>query len=116
MEAWVRWNSAFRAPAGEKNEITYGRLCQHMMVVLYLLYTQPQISFKNSITTLRDAWYEVCDMNSHITWPYQIADHHCKITWVYNGVAAQAVLYTRSSVTGVDENSCFYLISVQYIQ
>ena len=52
-------------------------------------------------------------MDSHITWPYQIADHHCSITWVYNEVAAQAVLYTRSSV---DENSCFYLISVQYIQ
>ena len=27
-------------------------------------------------------WYEVCDIDSHITWPYQIADHHCRITWV----------------------------------
>ena len=23
-------------------------------------------------------------MDSYITWPYQIADHHCRITWVYN--------------------------------
>ena len=23
-------------------------------------------------------------MGSHITWPYQIADHYCRITWVYN--------------------------------
>ena len=25
-------------------------------------------------------------MDSHITWPYQIADHHCRITWVYNKI------------------------------
>ena len=31
-------------------------------------------------------WYEVCDMDSYITSPYQIADHHCMITWVYNKV------------------------------
>ena len=29
-------------------------------------------------------WYEVCDTDSCITWPYQIADHNCRITWVYN--------------------------------
>ena len=23
-------------------------------------------------------------MDSNITWPYQIADHNCRITWVYN--------------------------------
>ena len=23
-------------------------------------------------------------MDSYITWPYQIADHYCRITWVYN--------------------------------
>ena len=23
-------------------------------------------------------------MNRYITWPYQIADHNCRITWVYN--------------------------------
>ena len=23
-------------------------------------------------------------MNSYITWPYQIADHNCRITLVYN--------------------------------
>ena len=23
--------------------------------------------------------YEVCDMNCYITWPYQIADHYCRI-------------------------------------
>ena len=23
-------------------------------------------------------WYEVCDTDSYITWPYQIADHNCK--------------------------------------
>ena len=23
-------------------------------------------------------------MDSYITWPYQIADHSCRITWVYN--------------------------------
>ena len=23
-------------------------------------------------------------MDSQITKPYQIADHHCRITWVYN--------------------------------
>ena len=23
-------------------------------------------------------------MDSYITWPYQIADYHCRITWVYN--------------------------------
>ena len=23
-------------------------------------------------------------MDSYITWPYQIADHCCRITWVYN--------------------------------
>ena len=23
-------------------------------------------------------------MDSHITWPYQIADHNCRITMVYN--------------------------------
>ena len=28
--------------------------------------------------------YEVCDMDSSTTWPYQIADHHCRITCVYN--------------------------------
>ena len=25
-----------------------------------------------------------CDTDSYITWPYQIADHNCRITWVYN--------------------------------
>ena len=29
-------------------------------------------------------WYEVCDTDSYITWPYEIADHTCRITWVYN--------------------------------
>ena len=28
--------------------------------------------------------YEVSHMDSYITWPYQIADHHCRIIWVYN--------------------------------
>ena len=28
--------------------------------------------------------YEVCDTDSYITWPYQIADHYCRNTWVYN--------------------------------
>ena len=23
-------------------------------------------------------------MDSHITWPYQIPDHHCRVMWVYN--------------------------------
>ena len=23
-------------------------------------------------------------MDSYITWPYQIADHNCRITWVHN--------------------------------
>ena len=23
-------------------------------------------------------------MDSYITWPYQIADHYCRITYVYN--------------------------------
>ena len=25
-------------------------------------------------------------MDSHITLPYQIADHHCMIKWVYNKI------------------------------
>ena len=28
--------------------------------------------------------YEACDTDSYITWPHQIADHNCRITWVYN--------------------------------
>ena len=28
--------------------------------------------------------YVVCDTDSYVTWPYQIADHnYCRITWVY---------------------------------
>ena len=42
-------------------------------------------------------------MDSHITWPYQITDHLCRIIWVYNKVAAQVVLDTRTSVTRVDK-------------
>ena len=34
--------------------------------------------------------YEVCDMDSYITWPYQIADHYCKITRMYNKNTATA--------------------------
>ena len=34
-------------------------------------------------------WYEVCDMDSYITWPYHIADHYCRITWVYNETISQ---------------------------
>ena len=28
-------------------------------------------------------------MDSYITWPYQIADHNCRITWVYNNKRGQ---------------------------
>ena len=37
-------------------------------------------------TQKRAMLYEVCDKDSHITWPYKIADHHCRITWVYDKV------------------------------
>ena len=37
---------------------------------------------------------EVCDTGSHITWPYQIAHHNCRITWVYNkGIISYLRLY-----------------------
>ena len=29
---------------------------------------------------------EVCDTDGYITWPYHIADHNCRITWVYNKI------------------------------
>ena len=61
----------------------YFGLYQHMRVVLYLLYTQPEISFNYCIISKRRV-NEVCDMDRYITWPFQIADHNCKITWVYN--------------------------------
>ena len=38
--------------------------------------------------------YKVCDTESCITWPYQIADHNCRIAWVYNkklGLASASV-------------------------
>ena len=25
-------------------------------------------------------------MGSHMTWPFQVADHHCRITWAYNKI------------------------------
>ena len=52
----------------------YGESYQHTRVVLYLLYTQPEISIN----------YEICGTVSYISWPYQIADHNCRITWVHN--------------------------------
>ena len=49
LEARVRRKSAFRAPADEcfqgtscENRVMYSGLYQHMMVVLYLLYSQPK--------------------------------------------------------------------------
>ena len=37
-------------------------------------------------------------MNSYITWPYQIADHYCRITLVYDKVYKHTLLY-KSCVT-----------------
>ena len=59
-----------------------GGLCQHTRVVLYLLYTQPEVSFNYCIIAYRRAMcYEVCDTYSYITWPYQIVGiflcNHC---------------------------------------
>ena len=45
LEERVRRTSAFRAPAGE----TEWGLCQQTSLVLYLLYTQPEISFSYCI-------------------------------------------------------------------
>ena len=51
--------------------------------------------------------YEVCDTHSYITWPYQIADHNCRITWVvskvkscYNPLRLRTVIVLVSS--GID--------------
>ena len=30
---------------------------------------------------------------SYITWPYQIADHNCRITWVYNNMHILFIYY-----------------------
>ena len=54
---------------------------QEGRLILNLLYTQPKISFNYPMVAYRRAvLYEVCDMDSHITWPYQTADHYCRIT------------------------------------
>ena len=36
-------------------------------------------------------------MDSYITWPYQIADPHCRITWVYNKFVEQTkeIMYQK---------------------
>ena len=50
LEARVRRKIAFRAPAGKKR-VMYGGLYEHTKLVLYLLYTQPKISFNYCIIT-----------------------------------------------------------------
>ena len=47
-------------------------------------------------------WYEVSDMDSYITWPYQIADHYCRITWVYNN---------NTNYTNYTNNPCSYTMN-----
>ena len=42
--------------------------------------------------------YEVCDMDSHIIWPYQIADHHCRITWMYDKDYLHYILQTQQAL------------------
>ena len=53
LEARVRRTSAFRAPTGKPSDVL--QLYQHTRVVLYLLYTQPEISFNYCIIAKRRA-------------------------------------------------------------
>ena len=39
-----------------ENQVMYGGLCQHTRVVLYLLYTQPEISFNYDINSLKKSY------------------------------------------------------------
>ena len=36
-------------------------------------------------------------MDSYITWPYQIADHNCRITWVYNKTPSKQLNHSEQS-------------------
>ena len=46
-------------------------------------------------------WYDVCDMDSYITWPYQIADHNCRIIWVYNKIPYYIYTYYIYTYYGI---------------
>ena len=52
--------------------------------------------------------YEVCDTDSYITWPYQIADHNCKITWVNNKSIKHGrsilIRYIQININGISFN------------
>ena len=55
-----------------------------------------------------------CDMDSYITWPYQIPNHYCRITWVYNKVSSldrcKAFKYTPS------QDLLYFFFRLRYAQ
>ena len=51
--------------------------------------------------------------NSYITWPYQIADNHCRITLVYNKVTYLILLNLQcSQISGEKKNFFKEIIAI----
>ena len=55
--------------------------------------------------------YEVCDTDSYITWPYQIADHKCRITWVYNKINYFLLVINTTFIYSLEE---YYVTGLAY--
>ena len=59
-------------------------------------------------------------MDNNITWQYQIADHYCKITWVYNKMVTMSnhmvLMVTKSEyVISMVTVSCYHVIYHEYV-
>ena len=70
-----------------------------------VLYVNATIGFSSLLYySLKKSYviYNLCDTDSYITWQYQIADHNCRITWVYNKYkylhARRAVVFFISNI------------------